>query len=116
MVTEATLRKAGYPVRIATNGVEALEAVCAEPVGSSLMDVSMPVMDGIEALRRNRALTGYPGRVPTIAMTGYALKEDEDRCMTAGTDDFFTKPFVRANLLAVLARWQGQDTGSGGSQ
>ncbi|EGV18251.1 ATP-binding protein [Thiocapsa marina] len=112
MVAEATLKKAGYQVRIATNGLEALEAVCGEPVGSVLMDVSMPVMDGIEASRRIRALGGYPGRVPIIAMTAHALKEEEDRCMSAGMDDFITKPFVRANLLAVLARWHGQDTQS----
>jgi len=60
----------------------------------------MPVMDGIEASRRIRALTGYPGRVPIIAMTAHALKEEEDRCMAAGMDDFITKPFLRANLLA----------------
>ncbi|CRI63664.1 hypothetical protein THIOKS11410013 [Thiocapsa sp. KS1] len=88
-------------------------SVCGEPVGSILMDVSMPVMDGIEASRRIRALSGYPGRVPIIAMTAHALKEEEDRCMAAGMDNFITKPFVRANLLAVLARWHGQDTGSG---
>ena len=113
MVAEATLRKAGYQVRIATNGAEALEVVCGEPIGSILMDVSMPVMDGIEASRRIRALSGYPGRVPIIAMTAHALKEEEDRCMAAGMDDFITKPFLRANLLAVLTRWHGQEAGSG---
>jgi signal transduction histidine kinase/CheY-like chemotaxis protein len=112
MVAEATLKKAGYRVRTATNGVEALEVVCAGPIGSILMDVSMPVMDGIEASRRIRALSGDPGRVPIIAMTAHALKEEEDRCMAAGMDDFITKPFVRASLLDVLARWHGRDTES----
>ncbi len=112
MVAAATLSKAGYRVRTATNGVEALEAVCDEPIGSILMDVSMPVMDGIEATRRIRALDGHPARVPIIAMTAHALDEEAERCKAAGMDDFITKPFVRAHLLATLTRWHGRQEGA----
>ncbi|MFZ1537952.1 MAG: response regulator, partial [Chromatiaceae bacterium] len=112
MVAEATLIRAGYRVRTATNGVEALEAVCDEPIGSILMDVSMPVMDGIEATRRIRALDGHPARVPIIAMTAHALDEEAERCKAAGMDDFITKPFVRAHLLATLTRWHGRLEGA----
>ena len=106
-VAGAALTKAGYLVRQAANGVEALDAVCREPIGCVLMDVSMPVMDGLEATQRIRALSGDARTVPIIAMTAHALIEEEARCREAGMDDFITKPFVRAHLLSVVEQWHG---------
>ena len=107
MVAAAALTKAGYAVRTAENGVEALAAVCREPLGSVLMDVSMPVMDGLEATHRIRSLTGSVRALPIIAMTAHALTEEEDRCRAAGMDDFITKPFARERLLSVVEFWHG---------
>ncbi|WP_295583645.1 ATP-binding protein [uncultured Lamprocystis sp.] len=107
MVAAAALTKAGYVVRTADNGVEALAAVCREPLGSVLMDVSMPVMDGLEATRRIRSLAGSVRALPIIAMTAHALTEEEDRCRAAGMDDFITKPFARERLLTVVDFWHG---------
>jgi signal transduction histidine kinase/FixJ family two-component response regulator len=107
LVAKAMLKKAGYQVQTATNGVEALEAVCNGPLGCILMDLEMPVMGGLEATRRIRALSGPSARVPIIAMTAHALTEEKDRCLAAGMDDFVTKPFAREQLLETLALWHG---------
>jgi HPt (histidine-containing phosphotransfer) domain-containing protein len=69
------------------------------------MDVQMPVMDGFEATRRIRRLEPTPDkRVPIIAMTAYAMKEDMDKCHEAGMDDFISKPFHPDDIAAVLGR------------
>jgi CheY-like chemotaxis protein len=107
LVAKAMLNKAGYNVQTATNGVEALEAVCNGPLGCILMDLEMPVMGGLDATRRIRALGGPSARVPIIAMTAHAMTEEKDRCLAAGMDDFVTKPFARAQLLETLAHWHG---------
>jgi signal transduction histidine kinase/CheY-like chemotaxis protein len=111
LVAAAALAKAGYAVRNAANGLEALEAVRREPIGSVLMDVSMPIMCGLEASRRIRALAGSVGGVPIIALTAHALKEEEERCRAAGMDDFITKPFAREHLLSVVEFWHGGSHG-----
>jgi len=111
LVAAAALAKAGYSVRNAANGLEALEAVRREPIGSVLMDVSMPIMCGLEASRRIRALAGSVGEVPIIALTAHALKEEEERCRAAGMDDFITKPFAREHLLSVVGFWHGGSHG-----
>ncbi len=107
LVAEAMLKKAGYQLQTATNGVEALDAVCNGPLGCILMDLEMPVMGGLEATRQIRALRGPAADVPIIAMTAHALTEEKDRCLAAGMDDFVTKPFAREQLLETVARWHG---------
>ena len=107
LVAKAMLKKAGYQVQTAANGIEALDAVCNGPLGSILMDLEMPVMGGLEATRRIRALRGSTARLPIIAMTAHALTEEKDRCLAAGMDDFVTKPFARDQLLEIVARWHG---------
>lgn len=110
-IAEAVLSKAGYRVLSVASGIEALEAVCAGPVGCVLMDLSMPGMDGLEATRHIRAMRSPTGAVPIIAMTAHALIEEQARCEAAGMDDFVTKPFRRADLLEVVARWHGARRG-----
>ncbi|HUR18298.1 MAG TPA: response regulator [Acidimicrobiales bacterium] len=98
-----TLETLGYRVDVAGNGLEAIQAVTSVPYAAVLMDCQMPEMDGYDATRRIRA--GNSDRVPIIAMTAGALKEDRARCLDAGMDDFVTKP-VRTDVLAgVLERW-----------
>ena len=100
------LRRAGAEVLLAQNGVEALEIVDAETAeGRSLdlilMDIQMPLMDGYEATRRLRQ-SGYSGQI--IALTAHAMKDDRQKCLDAGCDDYLTKPIDRTTLLSTLAR------------
>jgi CheY-like chemotaxis protein len=107
LVARSMLKKAGYSVETVADGIEALEAVCKGPFGCILMDLEMPIMDGLEATRRIRALAGSAARVPIIAMTAHAMAEEKGRCIDAGMDDFVSKPFSREQFLEVLARWYG---------
>ncbi|MBO8086109.1 MAG: PAS domain S-box protein [Marichromatium sp.] len=107
LVALAILERAGYRVETAADGHQALAALRARPYALVLMDVSMPGMDGLEATRAIRALPGERARVPIVAMTANAFSEDRERCLAAGMDDYLSKPVVRAELFAALARWLG---------
>jgi CheY-like chemotaxis protein len=88
----------------AINGEEALEKVNDREYGMILMDVSMPVMDGIEATKLIREFeqVNRQRRVPIIAVTGISNRES---CLAAGMDDFMTKPFLLEHLRASTAKW-----------
>ena len=68
-----------------------------------LMDVRMPIMDGLEATRRIRALAGRRGRVPIIALTAQVFAEQLDECRLAGMDSTLSKPFTPQSLLAAVS-------------
>jgi PAS domain S-box-containing protein len=94
---------AGAMIDCASNGVEALERLSRTRYDLVLMDVQMPVMDGLETtvrLRREPALA----RLPVIAMTAYAMAHDRDRCLAVGMNDFVSKPFDPRKLFDVVAR------------
>ncbi len=95
------LRQRGHGVVLAEDGREAVEAVEREAFDVVLMDIHMPVMDGLEASRTIRD-AGY--RLPIVAMTASATREDRDRCLAAGMNDFVSKPFRAAELYAVVER------------
>ena len=101
-VVLAMLRKAGHEVRVVGNGVEAVDAARAEAFDVVLMDVQMPVMDGIEATRQIRALPGSLGRVPVLALTADAMTGAKEYYLQAGMDDYLAKPIRAATLLAKL--------------
>lgn len=108
----AMLKKLGYEVDTANNGVEALAALEDSPYDLVLMDVQMPEMDGYEATRAIRqnqtnrpAMNGVSRRLPIIAMTAHALESDRDACLAAGMDDFISKPVRPQELSTVLLRW-----------
>jgi HPt (histidine-containing phosphotransfer) domain-containing protein len=69
-----------------------------------LMDVLMPVMGGLQATRQIRALDGRRGQVPIVAVTANALDRHAEECRQAGMTEYLAKPFLRAELLAVVAR------------
>jgi len=104
---EATLRQAHHSVVVVPDGQQALEAVRGSPFDMVLMDVQMPVMDGLAATRAIRALDGPAAAVPIVALTAYASREDLRACLDAGMNDFLTKPLERAKLQDVLQRWGG---------
>lgn len=99
MVVRLMLEKQGHTVVLASNGEEALKHVKQTEFDIVLMDMSMPVMDGIAATKALRA-SGF--KQPIIALTANAMDEDKQRCVRAGMNDFVTKPVRAASLSAVL--------------
>ena len=95
----------GHSVDVAVDGAAALEAVTRTRYDLVLMDVQMPVMDGLEATRRIRRLGGAFASLPIVAMTANAMARDVALCKAAGMDDHIGKPFVPAHLRDVVAHW-----------
>ena len=104
-VATRILEKAGCRVDVAADGLEAIEAVRTLPYDLVLMDVQMPNLDGVGATMAIRALDGAPSQVPIVALTANAMKGDEERYLTAGMNDYLSKPIDRARLLALIAHW-----------
>jgi len=98
------LRKLGYQADRASNGVEAVEAVRQRPYDLVLMDLHMPELDGLGALRQIHADRAAGQRPRIIALTANALEEDRAACLAAGMDDYLSKPLQRAALEAALMR------------
>ena len=102
-VAVAMLSSAGYEVDTATSGADAVEAVTTQTYDAILMDCQMPVMNGYEATAAIRAYQDPATRTPIIALTAGARREDRERCLDAGMDDYLSKPVNKAALLAVVA-------------
>ena len=99
------LRETGVEVDLAVHGVQALAMVQARPYDLVLMDMQMPVMDGLTATREIRALGGPAGQVPIVAMTASAMAGDRERCLAAGMNDHLAKPIDPALLMGALRQW-----------
>lgn len=104
-IATAILRKMGLEPDQATNGKEAVEAAAAKPYALILMDVQMPVMSGLEATVAIRQLEGEARYVPIVALTANAMPEDREACLSAGMDDYLSKPVRRPRLREVVYRW-----------
>ena len=104
-VTLTILRNSGIVAEIANNGLEAVQALEKDHFDLVLMDVQMPVMDGLEATRviRDTSSQVLNHRIPIIAMTANAMKSDRDRCIQVGMDDYISKPFETFDLLTKIA-------------
>ena len=99
------LEKAGWNVEIATNGQEAVDAYERNSFDIILMDVQMPVMDGLKATRHIRLLEeSRDRRTPIVAMTANAMTGDRERCLDAGMDGYVSKPVRRAILMEEMDR------------
>jgi signal transduction histidine kinase/DNA-binding response OmpR family regulator len=92
------LSQMGYRADLASNGIEALEALERQPYDVVLMDVQMPEMDGLEASRRITQRWLPQERPRIVAMTANAMQGDRDECLAAGMDDYVTKP-IRVDAL-----------------
>lgn len=100
------LRRRGYHVDVASNGMLAVEAATQVRYDAILMDCQMPEMDGYEATRRIRAVERMDRRrTPILAMTASILEGDRARCLEVGMDDTIGKPFQPNEMLAWLERW-----------
>jgi CheY-like chemotaxis protein len=103
-IAAAFLRAAGQQVDCVDGGAEAVSAVAGTDFDVVLMDVRMPVVDGLEATRRIRALGGSRGQVPIVALTAQAFTEQVTECRDAGMNDHLVKPYSPATLLAATLR------------
>ena len=110
LLTRTLLERDGHTVRVARNGREVLDALDGEgaPFDIVLMDLHMPGMDGFEATRRIRALADERSSVPMIALTANAMADDRQTCLTAGMDDYLSKPVAPDALAHMLAAWAGR--------
>ena len=104
------LDSASYQCTFVKNGKEALDAVESKQFAAILMDVEMPVMDGLEATRAIRALGANKNQIPIIAVTGHSYPEDIKRIQEAGLNDHLAKPIQRAALLEILTKWTKVDS------
>lgn len=100
------LRRQGYNVDIVENGLKLFEVMEKNKYDVILMDVQMPVMDGLEAtsiIREIEKETG--GHIPIIGITAYSMKADRDRCLEAGMDDYLAKPFSKEEFYKKIERF-----------
>jgi signal transduction histidine kinase/ActR/RegA family two-component response regulator len=98
------LEEVGLNVDMAEDGREAVEKASSGSYAIILMDMQMPVLDGLDATRQIRQLPGHQA-TPILAMTANAFAENKDQCFNAGMDDFLTKPVKPEILYATLLRW-----------
>jgi PAS domain S-box-containing protein len=105
MLIRALLEKLGHAADIVGNGAEAVAAVQTVPYDIVLMDSQMPEMDGIEAAARIRALPGALAAIPIIALTAEAMEGAREKFLSAGMDAYLTKPIIKSDLMAALARF-----------
>jgi len=110
------LRQFGCRTTLAVNGRQAIDFVEGEnSYDLILMDCQMPEMDGYDATRQIREYfrQNHVQRIPIIAMTANAMKQDREKCFAAGMDDHLSKPFLKKELAAVLMKWLGGISVSG---
>ncbi|MEA2068669.1 MAG: response regulator, partial [Verrucomicrobiota bacterium] len=104
-VATAILKKAGCEVDTADNGQDAIQQVRQESYDVVLMDCQMPVMDGFEATARIRSMHGSLGKIPIIAITAHAMKDDKQKCIDGGMDDYIPKPVSRQALIDLINKY-----------
>jgi CheY-like chemotaxis protein len=100
-VLESRLKRHGYNVIIARDGVSGVQLAASEQPDLILMDLSLPVLDGWEATRRIKAAQ-QTRHIPVIALTANAMTGDREKALAAGCDDFDTKPIVMPRLLDMI--------------
>lgn len=99
------LQRAGHTVDTVPDGLRAVEALCRHPYQLVLMDVQMPVMNGLEAAARIRSLPDQgKAAVPIVAITANAMRGDREACLAAGMNGYLTKPISAASLLDEVGR------------
>jgi CheY-like chemotaxis protein len=104
-LAQRLLAKMGHRVVLASNGLETLQALNSEDFDLILMDVQMPEMDGFEATAKIRAQEQQNGgHIPVIAMTAHAMTGDRERCLSAGMDDYISKPISARELREVIEK------------
>jgi CheY-like chemotaxis protein len=98
------LKKRGHSVVVAQNGREAVDAIESQTFDLALLDVQMPLMDGLQAaqLIRQRERAAGSRRLPLVALTAHAMNGDRERCLAAGMDAYVSKPVSPQQLFNVI--------------
>jgi PAS domain S-box-containing protein len=110
LVASTILSNLGAVVKEAENGLQAVESFLKEQPDLVLMDIRMPIMDGMEASREIRRFSG--GNVPIVALTAHAMKSEIDRFYAAGMDAYLPKPFTEVQLVSVVAACLKKEMGT----
>jgi len=97
------LEMSGFRVLRAVDGKAAVQSTREHSPDLILMDVQMPVMDGLEAIRQIRSLAEFRA-TPIIALSGFAMPKDSNSCIEAGADMFLSKPFKMPDLISKIRR------------
>ena len=106
LMATAILKNLGLDWQLAKHGAQAVEMIRSTRFDLVLMDCQMPVMDGFEATQLIRQLAdAHSAKLPIVALTANTMHGDEQRCLDAGMDAFLPKPYTRAMLYEMLARW-----------
>ena len=105
LIVTHILESGGHSADVVSNGAAALEAVSAHPYDLILMDIFMPEMDGMEATKRIREMTGNMSDIPIIALTADAMAGEKEKYLGAGMNDYLSKPFEADDLLALLKKY-----------
>jgi len=100
------LADAGYTnLKTANNGEAVLQESAAADYDLILMDCQMPLLDGSEATRRLRQQNEHNQNVPVIALTAHAMQGDREKCLSAGMNDYISKPFTASELIQKIDQW-----------
>jgi len=99
------LEKAGYSVIVAMDGLQAVDVALTQRPSMILMDVAMPGIDGLEAMRRIKAELPT---MPIVIASAHSMASDTDRFLAAGADKVLSKPFRLADLVAIVAKLAGK--------
>ncbi|GEM_PF-2101671 len=107
MMAEKIMHGMGFAVNLAENGAEAVEIVKKITFDLVIMDIQMPVMDGMEATRQIRGLIeqGRIDNMPIIALTANAMEKDREECLAAGMSDYMAKPVKKAAFYNTISKW-----------
>lgn len=109
MILERQVRSAGYIVELVSNGLEAVNKFRCSCFDAILMDIQMPILNGIEAAKEIREIIArnHSQSIPIIALTAHIEKEMKDYCIEQGFDDYLVKPVKKGLLLETLHKWVG---------
>jgi len=105
LIAVTVLQRAGYTVDAVGTGTEAVQALQSKDYDLVLMDVQMPLMDGVEATQRIRGLGPPRCNTPIIALTAHAMEGAREKYVSLGMDDYLSKPFSQQLLLTKTAEW-----------
>jgi signal transduction histidine kinase/DNA-binding response OmpR family regulator len=109
LLATTLLEAVGYEVSRVENGAKAVQAARDWAFDLILMDIQMPVLDGMQAARMIRDLGGRAGTLPIVALTANAMRADRQACLAAGMDDFLAKPFVAEAFLEMVIRYMSEE-------
>jgi CheY-like chemotaxis protein len=112
IVAKAMLVQDGHDVVVVADGAEAVAAVQESSFDLVLMDMQMPVMDGLEATRRIRALDAPTRNIPVVALSANVMEEQIMHCRQAGMNDHLAKPIDRSEMRQMILTWTTRNNGS----